>query len=87
MYGVAILLLIDMQSWTCDCAQVACSLELLQNLLDKHNEHGDLFGYIVMHYHLISNQKLFKRPTSWNFLELDDDVIEAHFVLGQVIGF
>ena len=46
MYGV----LIDMpeiQSWTCNGAQVAFSLESLQslkNILDKVNEHGGTFG-------------------------------------------
>ena len=46
MYGV----LIDMpeiQSWTCNGAQVAFSLESLQSpkkILDKVNEHGGTFG-------------------------------------------
>ena len=30
---------------------------------------------------------MFKKPANWNFLELDDDVIDAHSVLGPVIGF
>ena len=50
MYGVAILTLIDkpeFQNWTPNCTQVAGSLEslqLLQNILDKANEHGCAFG-------------------------------------------
>ena len=50
MYGVAILPLIDMlevQSWTRNCTQVAGSLESLQslpNFLDNVNEHGGAFG-------------------------------------------
>ena len=36
---------------------------------------------------LITNQKLFKKPTNWNFLELDDDVVEDQFVMGLFIGF
>ena len=90
MYGVVILLLIDMpeiQSWTCNGALVAFSLESLQNFLDNIIEHGGAFAYIVLTYHLITNQKLFKRPINWIFLELDDDVIEVHTVLGPVIGF
>ena len=50
MYGVAILPLIDMpefQSWTLNGTQVAGSLESvqsLQNILDKVNEHGGAFA-------------------------------------------
>ena len=50
MYGVAILPLIDMlevQSWTRNCTQVACSLESLQslqNILDKVNDYGGALG-------------------------------------------
>ena len=89
-YGVAILFLIDMleiRSWTCNSAQLAFSLESLQNFLDNIIEHGGAFAYIVLNYHLITNQKLFKRPINWIVLELDDDVIEVHSVLGPAIGF
>ena len=89
-YGMAILLLIDVsevQSWTCDGAQVACSLESLQNFLDKLNEHGDLFGLFVMNKHLFTNRKFFKRPTNWNFLELDDDVLKLNLFWVYLLVF
>ena len=50
MYGVAILLLIDIpeiQSLTRNCAQVASSLksvQSLQNILDKVNDYDCAFG-------------------------------------------
>ena len=89
-YGMAILLLIDMpevQNWTCDGVQVACSLESLQNLLDKLIENGDLFGLFVMNYHLITNRKFFKRPTNPNFLELDDDVLKLNLFWVYLLVF
>ena len=90
MYGVAILLLIDMpefQSWARNETQVAGSFKSLQDLVDKLNEHCDLLGLIVMNYHLKTNRNFFKSPTNRIFLELDDDVIEAQFVLGVFVGF
>ena len=84
---MAILPLIDMlevQSWTRNGTQVASSPELLQNLQDKLNYNDGAFGYIVMNYHLITNQKLFKKL---DFFKIDDNVIEAQSVLGPIIGF
>ena len=47
MYGVAMLPLIDnpeVQIWTRNGTQVDGSLESLQNILDKYNEHGGAFA-------------------------------------------
>ena len=73
MYGVAKLPLIDMpdfQSWTRQGAQVAGShesLQSLQNTLDKVIDFGGAFGYNVMKYHLITNQKFLRRLKNWIF--------------------
>ena len=43
------------------------ALNHYKTFLDKLNEHGGAFGYIVLNYHLITKQKMFKRPKNWIF--------------------
>ena len=64
---------------------MACSLESLRIVLDKHNEHGGAFGYIVIICHLVTKPQ-FVQNSDKNFSGLDADVIEGHRVLGSVIG-